>query len=497
LANVIISEGLQDNEFIRNHTKDYEQFKAIVMDYPPEKVAPICGLKPEDIRLAARKYASSKHSVILWGMGVTQFSQGVDVVKSLCSLGMLTGNFGRQATGTGPVRGQNNVQGTCDMGVLPNVFPGYQSVTDPKAREKFAKAWKVKSLPDKVGLQLTRVPERVLHEPDPAKRIHAYYIFGEDPAQSDPDLAELREALEKIDFVVCQDIFMNKTTLFADAILPATSWGEHDGVYTSSDRGFQRIRKVIEPWGNIKDDWEIICLISTAMGYPMKYNNTEEIWNEMLDLSPKFTGATYEKIARQGSVQWPCYDQGPQDTGTMFLHKDGHFATEDGIGIFKTAHYHPPAEVENETYPMTLCTVREVGHYSVRTMSGNCRTLRNLEDEPGWVEMAPADCEALGGIKEGELVRVSSKRGSVITRCKPTERVKVGAIYMTYQWWIGCCNELTISCLDPTSSTPEYKYCAAKVERIPDQAWAGREIERIYQDIRTQMGIVEKQAVNA
>jgi formate dehydrogenase major subunit len=494
MANVIISEGLEDKRFIQEHTKDFDSYKEIVSHYPPEKVAPIAGLDPNDIRLAARKYASSKRSVILWGMGVTQFSQGVDVVKSLCSLSMLTGNFGRPSTGTGPVRGQNNVQGTCDMGVLPDVFPGYQSVADPAAREKFAKAWGVKSLSDSPGLQLTRVPERVVHEKDPAKKLHAYYIFGEDPAQSDPDLAELRETLAELDFVVCQDIFMNKSCLYADAILPGTSWGEHDGCYTSSDRGFQRIRKVVEPVGNIKDDWEIICLLSTAMGYPMKYNNTEEIWNEVIDLSPKFTGATYQKMERQGSVQWPCYDKGPEDKGSMYLHHGGQFATPDGRGLFKTAHYHPPVEVEGTDYPLTLCTVREVGHYSARTMTGNCRTLRNLEDEPGWVEISPEDCQTLG-VVEGELVKVTSQRGSVISRCKKTERVKKGAIYMTYQWWIGACNELTISTLDPTSRTPEYKYCAAKVEKIADQAWAWREVARTYSTIKDNMGIIQK-AVN-
>ncbi|MDR1872363.1 MAG: formate dehydrogenase subunit alpha [Deltaproteobacteria bacterium] len=493
LAYVIINEGLLDKGFIQDHAKDYEAYRDIVLEYPPEKIGPICGLDPDDIKLAARRYAGSSRSVILWGMGVTQFSQGVEVVKSLCSLALLTGNFGRLSTGTGPVRGQNNVQGTCDMGVLPDVYPGYQSVTDPEARAKFAKAWKVKSLPSEVGLQLTRVPEKVVHEKDPAKRIHAYYIFGEDPAQSDPDLAELRETLKAIDFVVVQDIFFNKTAQYADAILPATSWGEHEGVYTSSDRGFQRIRKVLEPLGDVKDDSDIICLVSTAMGYPMKYQNSEEIWNEMIDLCPKFTGATYEKIERQGSVQWPCYDKGPEDKGTMFLHKDGQFATPDGRGIFKTSHYHPPTEVENSEYPLTLCTVREVGHYSARTMTGNCRALRNLEDEPGWVEMTPSDCQALG-VASGELVKVTSKRGSIITRCQETDRVKPGAVYMTYQWWVGACNELTISSLDPASRTPEYKYCAARVEKIKDQKWAEAEIARVYADLRLAMGVDPKEA---
>ena len=487
LANVIISEGLLDKRFVEEHTKGFDEFWEIVKDYTPEYAAGITGLSADDIRFTARKYASSKHSVILWGMGITQFSQGVEAVKCLCSIAMLTGNFGHYACGTGPVRGQNNVQGTCDMGDLPDVYPGYQSVTDPEIRAKFEKAWGVK-LDDKVGIQLTRVPEFVQHQKDPAKRLHAYYITGEDPCQSDPDLEEIRESLEMIDFVVVQDIFWNKTCEHADAILPATAWGEHEGVYTSSDRGFQRFRKVLEPVGNIKTDWEITSLIATAMGYKMRYNNTEEIWNEMIDLCPKFTGATYEKMERQGSVQWPCWDKGPEDKGTMFLHSGGKFATPDGKGILKTSPYHPPTEVENNEYPLTLCTVREVGHYSVRTMTGNCRLLRNLEDEPGWVEMSPDQAGGLG-VKEGDIVKVISKRGSVYARAKPTERVKTGAVYMTYQWWIGACNELTISSLDPTSRTPEYKYCAARVEKISDQKWAEEEVKRLYADIRKRMHI--------
>jgi formate dehydrogenase major subunit len=494
LANVIISENLMDREFVKEHTKGFDEFWDIVKDYTPEYAASITGLSAADIRFTARKYASSKHSVILWGMGITQFSQGVEAVKCLCSIAMLTGNFGHYACGTGPVRGQNNVQGTCDMGDLPDVYPGYQSVTDPEIRAKFEKAWGVK-LDDKVGIQLTRVPEFVQHQKDPAKRLHAYYITGEDPCQSDPDLEEIRESLDMIDFVVVQDIFWNKTCEHADAILPATAWGEHDGVYTSSDRGFQRIRKVLEPVGNVKTDWEITCLIATAMGYKMRYNNAEEIWNEMIDLCPKFYGATYEKIERLGSIQWPCWDKGPEDKGTMFLHAGGKFATPDGIGILKTSPYHPPTEIENNEYPLTLCTVREVGHYSVRTMTGNCRLLRNLEDEPGWVEMSPEQAKQLD-VKEGDIVKIISKRGYAYTRAKPTDRVKTGAVYMTYQWWIGACNELTISSLDPTSRTPEYKYCAARIEKISDQKWAEEEVKRRYADIRKRMHI-EKEGVSA
>ena len=230
------------------------------------------------------------------------------------------------------------------------------------------------------------------------------------------------------------------------------------------------------------------------MGYPMHYNNTQEIWDEMRKLSPKFTGATYEKIDALGGVQWPCYDESMDDKGTMFLHEGGHFATEDGRGILLFTDYEPVKEEVDEEYPMSFCTVREVGHYSARTMTGNCRMLAKLEDEPGWVAMNPKDCEELG-VAQGDLVRVRSRRGSLITRCLPTERVKPGSTYMTYQWWIGACNELTNTALDPKSKTPEYKYCACRVEKLDDQAEAEAYVQTQYALIRSKMGI-EKAGAN-
>ncbi|MDR1050415.1 MAG: formate dehydrogenase subunit alpha [Deltaproteobacteria bacterium] len=494
LANVIISEKLHDPDFVREHTKGFEELRTLVEKYSPERTAGITGLDPGEVRETARIYASSKHSVILWGMGVCQFSQGVEVVKGLANLGLLTGNFGRPSTGVGPVRGQNNVQGACDMGALPNYYPGYQSVSDPASREKFEKAWGV-SLPDKPGLTLTRVPEFVLHPPDPGKKIRAYWIFGEDPAQSDAHLAEMRETLRKLDFVVVQDIYMNKTARFADVILPSTSWGEHEGVYSACDRAFQRVRKLVEPPAGVLTDWEIISRVSTHMGYPMKYKNAEEIWNELVGLCPSFYGATYEKLEKLGHVQWPCRSRDMSDAGTPYLHKNGLFATKDGLGVFSASEWRPPVEVENEEYPLTLSTVREVGHYSVRTMTGNCRTLRNLEDEPGWVQMNPALCESLQ-VGRGELVRVASARGWCLSRCLPTDRVRADAVYMTYQWWIGACNELTVGSLDPVSNTPEYKYCACRVEKIDDQAGAAKHVADEYQRLRLEM-LVDPKGVGA
>lgn len=482
-GNVLINENLYDKDFVANHTDNFEEYKKIVAPYTPEYAEKYTNIPADAIRQAMREYANAKDSMILYGMGVCQFSQAVDVVKGLASLALLTGNLGRPNVGIGPVRGQNNVQGACDMGALPDVYPGYQKVTNPQIREKFEKAWGV-TLPSEIGVKLTEVPHSILEE----NKIKAYYIFGEDPVQSDPDAAEVRKALDACEFVIVQDIFMNKTALHADVILPATSWGEHDGVYSCADRGFQRIRKAVEPKGDVKTDWDIICRVSTAMGYPMNYNNTKEIWDEMRSLTPSFFGATYEKIEKLGCVQWPCRSESDEDKGSMFLHKDGNFSTDNGRGKLFATEWRPPYEIEDDEYPLSLSTVREVGHYSVRTMTGNCRTLSQLEDEPGYLQINYKDAQKLC-IQDNEIIRVSSRRGSVLTRALVTDRVQEGATYMTYQWWVGACNELTISSLDPISKTPEYKYCAIKIEKIEDQNYAEECIKNTYKDLRVKMGV--------
>lgn len=483
-GNVLINEGLYDKNFVDNYTEGFEEYKQMVEKFTPEYAESLTGVSASDIRQAMREYAKAESAMILYGMGVTQFGQAVDVVKGLASLALLTGNFGRENVGIGPVRGQNNVQGACDMGVLPNVFPGYQSVADEKVREKFAKAWNVDKLPGEIGVHLSEVPKYVLHE----KKIKAYYIFGEDPVQSDPHASEVRETLDELEFVIVQDIFMNKTALHADVVLPATSWGEHDGVYTCADRGFQRMRKAVEPKGDVKPDWQIICEISTAMGYPMSYNNTEEIWNELINLCPNFKGATYERLEKLGNIQWPCPDE--NHPGTKYLYKGLKFPTPSGKGKLFAAEWRAPKELPDTKYPFSLSTVREVGHYSVRTMTGNCRALKELADEPGYIQISEEDAKQLN-IESEELVRVSSRRGSVLTRALVTDRVKPGATYMTYQWWVGSCNELTIDNLDPISKTPEYKYCAVNIEKIDDQKWAENYIQDEYKKLKDKMMVVK------
>ncbi|MFB5678390.1 formate dehydrogenase subunit alpha [Paenibacillus terreus] len=485
-GHVLIEESLYDKEYVSSHVEGFAEYKSGVQKYTPEYAESITGVRAADIRKTMRQYAKSGKAMILYGMGVCQFAQAVDVVKGLASLALLTGNLGRPGVGIGPVRGQNNVQGSCDMGALPNVYPGYQSVTDEKIRKKFEEAWGV-PLPDKTGYRLTEVPHLILKE----NKIKAYYIFGEDPVQSDPNAAELREALDQLELVIVQDIFMNKTALHADVILPATSWGEHDGVYSSADRGFQRIRKAVEPPEFVKPDWQIISELSTAMGYPMAYSNSEEIWDEMRSLCPTFAGASYSKMEALGGVQWPC----PSDDhpGTPYLYKGNRFTTPSGKGRLYACEWRAPQEQPDAEYPLTLSTVREVGHYSVRTMTGNCRALSRLSDEPGNIQMNPEDAAALG-IRNGQLVRVYSRRGNVAARAQLSDRVKAGATYMTYHFWIGACNELTADDLDPVSKTPEYKYCAIRIEPIADQIQAEEQIRREYAALRERMmaGAVQK-----
>lgn len=476
-VHVIIEEKLYKANYVSQFTEGFESMKQTVQQYTPEYSETITGIPAQKIREAARMYAKSSGALIMWGMGVTQWNQGVDAVKTLASLALLTGNLGRPNVGISPVRGQNNVQGACDMGALPNQFPGYQSVTDAKVREKFAKAWNVESLPDKVGEFLSEVPHLVVHE----DKIKAFYVMGEDPMQTEADLSMVQQSFEQLEFVIVQDIFMTKTALMADVVFPATSWGEHEGVYTSADRGFQHFNKAVEPKGDVKTDWQIISLMSTAMGYPMSYANTKEIWDEMRVLCPSFSGVTYEKLEGLGHVQWPCPDESHQ--GTEWLYKDNLFSTPSKKGQLYATEWRPPLEKTDQEYPFILSTVREVGHYSCRSMTGNCSALQTLADEPGFVQIHPEDAMKMG-IKDQDLVWIASRRGQVMTRTNFNERVNKGAVYMTYQWWIGACNKLTLDVGDPITKTPEYKHCAVKLEVIDDQTWAENYVQETYVQIK-------------
>ena len=353
-------------------------------------------------------------------------------------------------------------------------------------RAKFAAAWGVdeERLSLKEGFKLTDLPHGVAEG-----TIRAFYNFGEDPLQTEPDTAQMRATLEGLDLLISQDIFMTQTTALADVVLPATSWAEHDAVYTASDRSFQRTTAALPPKGECRHDWQIFADLSTRMGYPMHYRDTQEIWDEVRSLCPQFAGATYEKMAGTGYAQWPIFAEAaddPDNHGTAELFAGGVFTTPDGKGRLEAAAWRPPTEQPDERYPLVLCTVREVGHYSCRSMTGNCKALAALADEPGYVSISPVDADARG-IDEEQLVWVASRRGKVLARAAVDERINDGAVYMTYQWWIGKCNELTLHATDGESGTPEDKYSACQVKAIPDQAWAETYLVERYAELKAQL----------
>ena len=481
LAYTIIAEDLADWDFIEGHTVGFDEWWKTVERYAPEAVADVVGVAPEQIRQAARLYAMAETAVIGWGMGITQQRQGVDSVHAIAALALITGHIGKHASGLAPVRGQNNVQGSCDMGMWPSLYPGYQRIDDDAVREKFARAWNVpiEKLSPVEGRKLTDLPHGVADG-----SIRAFYNFGEDPLQTEPDTAQMRRTLEDLDLLISQDIFMTQTTALADVVLPATSWGEHGGVFTASDRTFQRFSAAVPPKGECRHDWEIFQDLSCRMGYPMSYTSTEEIWNEIRELCPLFFGATYEKMEGLGHAQWPIPDI--DHPGSPELYGGGAFTTLDGKAHFFATDYESPTELPDREYPLVLCTVREVGHYSCRSMTGNCKALAALADEPGYVHMNPLDAEARG-IDEEQLVWVYSRRGKIISRAALDDRINEGAVYMTYQWWVGKCNELTLHVTDSQSGTPEDKYSACQVEPIADQLWAERHMQDLYTELKDRL----------
>ena len=480
LANAIVELGLHDKAFINKYTVGFDEWWKIIEHYTPERTQSITGIQPKMVREAAHMYATAEPSAIIcWGMGATQHRQNVETVQAIAALACIAGQIGKPNSGVAPVRGQNNVQGSCDSGSLPNWFPGYQPVTDEKVREKFALAWDVplEKLSATPGYKVSNIGPLIEEG-----KIHAFYNMGEDPMQSGPDSSNLAKQLRQLDLFICQDIFMTQTCLAADVILPATSWGEHEGVFTAADRSFQRFAAAVRPKGECRHDWEIIQDLSCRMGHPMNYANTKEIWDsEMRALWGDAYGATYEKMEGVGYAQWPIPEL--DHPGTPDLHLGGIFNKPDGKARLVASEFEYPTEMPDAEYPLILCTVREVGHYSCRSMTGNSKALSTLAEEPGLTQMNPTDALERG-IKQDDLIWVSSRRGKIITRADVTDRCNKGTIYMTYQWWIGKCNSLTIHQVDAISATPEAKFSACEVEAIEDQVWAERHMLELYHDLK-------------
>jgi formate dehydrogenase alpha subunit len=452
LMHVIVTEGLADKEFVKERTENYENFRKTVMKYPPEKVEKITGVPKEKIIEAARMYATAGTSSIVYSMGITQHTTGTDNVLSLANLSMLTGNIGRRSTGVNPLRGQNNVQGACDLGALPNVYPGYQQVSNSALQEKFEKAWGVKLSPQP-GLTVVEM----LHGAEEAK-IRAMYIMGENPFLSDPNVNRVKKDLEALEFLVCQDIFLSETAQYADVVLPAASFAEKDGTFTNTERRVQLLHKVLPSPGEARRDWEIICEVSTRMGLPMKYSDTAQVMDEIAALTPIYGGISHTRIEKMG-LQWPCPDM--DHGGTPFLHR-GMFSR--GKGLFSAVEYIPAAELPDDEYPMVLTTGRILYHFHTGTMSRRVEGLDEVRPD-GFVEVHPDDARKIG-CTNGELVEISSRRGTVKARCVVTKRSRPGAVFMTFHFREAAANILTNDALDPVAKIPEFKVCAVRMKKI-------------------------------
>jgi len=451
MMHVILERNWHDPSFIEERTEGFEEFKKVVEDYTPEKTSEITGIAPEDIIKAAEHFGTAETATIIYCMGITQHVTGVDNVKSLANLAMLTGNVGREATGVNPLRGQNNVQGACDMGGLPNVYPGYQPVTTIDSQKKFSDAWGAE-LSDQLG---RTIPEMLDGLSDGS--VKALFVLGENPVQSDPDAAHVKKALEKAELLVVQDIFMTPTAQLADVVLPGSCFAEKDGTFSNTERRVTRVRKAVEPIGDSRADWEIICDISNRFGYDMNYDSPADIMDEIATLTPSYGGISFDRLEGEG-LQWPCPDK--DHPGTKFLHKDV-FAR--GKGLFHAIAYQPPAEVVDEEYPFWLTTGRVFAHYHTSTMTRNCPHL-DAEVREGFLELNPMDADTLGVI-EGDEVKIASRRGELNVRTTVTDRVDVGVLFLPFHFMESNANVLTNPAFDPIAKIPELKVCAVKLEK--------------------------------
>ncbi len=453
IMHVLIKEDLYDKKFIEENCESFDDLKKTVMEYPPEKASKISGVPVETITKIARTMASIKPGMLCYTLGITEHTCGKNNVMSTSNLQMLLGNLGKENAGVNPLRGQNNVQGACDMGALPAVFPGYQAVTDQGNREKFMKAWNVQSLPDKPGLMIPDMMAGLV-----TKKIRAFYIFGENLANTEPNITHVEHELSSAEFLVCNDIFPTETTRFAHVVLPAAAWCEDEGTFASSERRVNRVRKIKDAPGLAKPNWWIFKEIAKRMGHDWQSNSSQEIWdNEVSMLAPAYGGIKYSRLENDG-LQWPCPTQ--DHPGTKFLHRDGKFTR--GKGLFKGIEWTPPAEVEDKEYPFVLSTGRRLFHYHSRTQTGRSGLDKILSEETA--DISPADAQKLG-VKNNEYVVVSSRRGSVRVKARVTEQIPPGLVWMAFHFRDGNANWLTNNVFDPETKTAEYKACAVKLEK--------------------------------
>jgi formate dehydrogenase alpha subunit len=465
LMNIILENGWEDKSFIDHRTEGFEEFKTVVESYTPEKAAQITGVPVEQLNQAAELLALNKPMAVIWAMGITQHIVGVRNVIDLANLQMLLGNIGVPGGGVNPLRGQNNVQGACDMGGLPNVYPGYQAVTIDAVKQKFEDAWGV-ALANKVGMTVTEMIPAAGED-----KIKALYILGEDPVMSDPDSTHIRNCLDTCEFIVLQEIFPSETSKYADVLLPGVSFAEKTGTYTNTERRVQMVHEAIEPLGDARQDWWIISEIakrvlangqrqvSTAPFSSWNYTDPTQVMDEIVSLTPSYSGISYERLERGDQLHWPVRDL--NHPGTPVLHV-GQFAR--GLGKFAPIEHIPPAEMPDDNYPMILSTGRVIYHWHGGEMTRRSKGLLEIYSE-ALIEVNPEDARHIG-VDGHKRVRVSSRRGSIEAEAWITDRVPPGMVYANFHFPDASVNELTIAALDPISKIPEYKVCAVKVEVV-------------------------------
>ena len=453
IANVIVKEGLSNEEFIKEKTEGFEEWKKSVEEYTPEMVEGITGVPKEDIIRAARLYGSSRKAGIFYTMGITQHACGTDNVRAVANLATLTGNIGREYTGVNPLRGQNNVQGSSDAACLPNVYPGYQRVDLPEIRQKFEAAWGV-ALPPTPGLTATEMMDAAVKG-----KIKAMYIMGENPIITDPNMHHTVEALRSLDFLVVQDIFLTETAEHADVVLPAACSFEKEGTFTNTERKVQKVRKAVDAPGEARDDLSIIVEISGRLGYQMEHTSPEAVLKEFGKLWPAMAGITSSRLDEKG-LQWPCPSE--EHPGTEYLYKDGF---PKGKVPFSVVAYCPPAEITDETYPFVLTTGRNLFQYHSGSMTRRVKPIEAHAGKP-YVEINPADGERLG-VRNGDIIRIASRRGEIAIKARLTAKVPKGTVFIPMHYHEAAANVLTNDALDPKVKIPELKVCAVKILPLP------------------------------
>lgn len=455
MMNVILANDWHDKKYVEERTEGFEQLAEMVRKYTPEKASEICGVPPEDIIAMAGMYATAGTASILYAMGITQHTHGVDNVKSLANLAMLTGNVGKVSTGVNPLRGQNNVQGACDMGGLPNVYPAYQAVTDENNKKKFEDAWQAQ-LSSRVGYTIMEM----LHGLEDGS-VKGMVILGENPAGSDPDVNHVKHALSCAELLVVIDIFLTDTAKLAHVVLPGVSFAEKDGTFSNTERSVLRVRKAVEPVGDARPDWQIIGDLSTRFGLPVSYDSPSEIFDEIASVTPSYGGLSYERL-EDGGIPWPCPTK--DHPGTPVLHTE---RFTRGKGLFHAIEYRPPEELVDEEFPMQLTTGRYFPHYHTATMTRTSPSL-SREMPEGHVEINPEDAQELG-IGNDDLALITSRRGEVVTKAVLTDTVEKGTVFMSFHFMEANANVLTNPALDPICKIPEYKVCAVRVECLTTQ----------------------------